>query len=894
MNFRAILFVFLSFIILMVSVLMRPAPKVGLPPADDQAQVEQTAEQAADGDGVAALADVGKPNDTDGDDATSETESDGDKTESPETELSKSDSPETDSPDTESPETKVAEKEEKPAVPKTAADLVDEGNSKDSSKSSAASLGVGPVLTNEQIEDLIESRRPAKTPQDNALLNSWCYRAQEMQGDLTSIGSLAPDSDQRYLITANSIGGTIRRIELNHRKPDGRHFYRDLEITYGYVGSLDCFDSPDGCKVGIVGVGTPAQTAGIQKGDIIEAIGDVAIVSKFDFESALAKTKPGETLQIDISREGKKSKVSATLGEKPIELIRPEPSMIDPTRKLIESFSLSLMKPANDINKLWDALGENMLHGEWDVRKTNVNGADAIEFTYKIESSDLEELEVAGPLRVVKRYILPNIEATESLDPASFDWQFEIEVFNDSDKKQQLGYSLIGPTGTPSETWWYANKIYGGGGLTGIGGARDVSASLPEKGYVFAGNADVIRNLKDNPPEPTFVISPYDTVTNSENGRWNWAGIDAQYFNVSMINTDNNSLANNINAVTDGAVIPKNSREQRLVDCTTLLFEKFDVPAGGSVKRSFQIFAGPKEKEILTEYGLDENRAFGWFWWCSKPLLWLLHVFYFLSGSITYGIPIIMLTILVRCFMIPFSRKAALNAQMMQALQPKMKEIADKYEDLQERGAAQRELFAKHNYNPLGGCLVMFIQLPVFLGLYRGLSVDIALRDQPLIPGLSWCSDLSAPDKFMYWKDWMPSYFAAEGGWLGPYLNILPLITMVLFLVQQKLFTPPAVDDQQKMMQKMMGFMMIFMGVMFFKVPSGLCLYFITSSIWGILERKLLPKPVLDTESLNLDEPVSISKAARKRMDEERAKVDEKRKRNADRKKELKKRNEGR
>ena len=92
----------------------------------------------------------------------------------------------------------------------------------------------------------------------------------------------------------------------------------------------------------------------------------------------------------------------------------------------------------------------------------------------------------------------------------------------------------------------------------------------------------------------------------------------------------------------------------------------------------------------------------------------------------------------------------------------------------------------------------------------------------------------------------------------------------------------------------MMGFMMIFMGIMFFKVPSGLCLYFITSSIWGILERKLLPKPKLDTDSLDLDAPVSISKAARKKMDDEKAKLEEKRQRNADRKKDLKRRNEGR
>ena len=80
--------------------------------------------------------------------------------------------------------------------------------------------------------------------------------------------------------------------------------------------------------------------------------------------------------------------------------------------------------------------------------------------------------------------------------------------------------------------------------------------------------------------------------------------------------------------------------------------------------------------------------------------------------------------------------------------------------------------------------------------------------------------------------------------------NLLPMFTIVLFLAQQRLFTPPAVDDQQKMMQKMMTFMMFFMGILFFKVPAALCLYFITSSLWGIIERKMLPKPKLSEAKL--------------------------------------------
>jgi YidC/Oxa1 family membrane protein insertase len=74
---------------------------------------------------------------------------------------------------------------------------------------------------------------------------------------------------------------------------------------------------------------------------------------------------------------------------------------------------------------------------------------------------------------------------------------------------------------------------------------------------------------------------------------------------------------------------------------------------------------------------------------------------------------------------------------------------------------------------------------------------------------------------------------------------VFPLITVALFLVQQKMFTPPATDEQTKMQQQMMTYMTVFMGVMFYKVPAGLCLYFITSSLWGIAERKLLPKSQL-------------------------------------------------
>ncbi len=144
---------------------------------------------------------------------------------------------------------------------------------------------------------------------------------------------------------------------------------------------------------------------------------------------------------------------------------------------------------------------------------------------------------------------------------------------------------------------------------------------------------------------------------------------------------------------------------------------------------------------------------------------------------------------------------------------------------------------------------MLFIQLPIFVGLYRSLMVDVELRDAPLIrEAVRWCSNLAAPDMLFNWSGFwnavmLPSVNSGIGLFgLGPYFNLLPIFTIVLFILQQKMFMPPPTDEQSAMQQKVMKYMMIFMGLMFYKVASGLCIYFIASSLWGLAERKLLPK----------------------------------------------------
>ena len=109
----------------------------------------------------------------------------------------------------------------------------------------------------------------------------------------------------------------------------------------------------------------------------------------------------------------------------------------------------------------------------------------------------------------------------------------------------------------------------------------------------------------------------------------------------------------------------------------------------------------------------------------------ILHVLHAIVRN--YGIAIILLTVIVRGAMFPISRKQAISSQKMQVLQPEMKAIAEKYKnDPQKRTMATQELWKKHNYNPAGGCLLVFIQIPIFMGLYRSLATDVELRQAPL------------------------------------------------------------------------------------------------------------------------------------------------------------------
>ena len=227
-------------------------------------------------------------------------------------------------------------------------------------------------------------------------------------------------------------------------------------------------------------------------------------------------------------------------------------------------------------------------------------------------------------------------------------------------------------------------------------------------------------------------------------------------------------------------------------------------------------------------------------------------VLYFLNGIVpVWGLNIIMLTVLVRlCLMAPSRRQQASVMRLqdkMARLKPEIEKLKEKHgEDFQTFNQEKTKLMLQNGVNPMatmGGCVLLFAQMPILMGLYFCLQESVFFRLQSFL----WAPNLAAPDMLIWWTEKIPyiSTPSSMGGfnYLGPYFNILPLLAVTLIFLHQKLTMPPPTDEQQEMQQKMMKIMVFGMALFFYKVAAGLCIYFICSTGWALAERKLIPKP---------------------------------------------------
>lgn len=226
---------------------------------------------------------------------------------------------------------------------------------------------------------------------------------------------------------------------------------------------------------------------------------------------------------------------------------------------------------------------------------------------------------------------------------------------------------------------------------------------------------------------------------------------------------------------------------------------------------SYSLFTGPKSFDLLKEINprltqLVDFGYGGWLDWLAYPLFRLMKWLY--SLTLNYGMAIILLTIIVRFLVMPFTVMSLRSMKRMQVYQPQIKALREKYKD--DPKTQQMEMmnfFKEHKINPIGGCLPMLLQMPVFFALYRVLYQSIELYQAPFA---LWISDLSLKDPFY----------------------VLPILMGATLFIQQKL-TPTTMDPAQA---KVMMFMPIIFSLFMLSLPSGLNLYIFVSTLFGIVQ----------------------------------------------------------
>lgn len=240
---------------------------------------------------------------------------------------------------------------------------------------------------------------------------------------------------------------------------------------------------------------------------------------------------------------------------------------------------------------------------------------------------------------------------------------------------------------------------------------------------------------------------------------------------------------------------------------------------GAVTRENFTAYIGPNDLDTLEPAGLGDIVNFGKMDLIGKFFIGGLEMLHGVFKN--YGVSIIALTLLINLFLFPLTRQSFMSMKRMQIIQPQMNKLRDQYKDNPTRlNKEMMELYKKHKVNPLGGCLPMLLQMPIFIALYVAISKFVKLIGADFL----WVQDLSSPDVVR-----LP--FALP--FLGGEIHVLPLIMLVGMMVQQRLSaanmqsSDPAMVQQQKMMAWMMP---VIFGFIFYSMPAALVLYWLTNT----------------------------------------------------------------
>jgi YidC/Oxa1 family membrane protein insertase len=326
-----------------------------------------------------------------------------------------------------------------------------------------------------------------------------------------------------------------------------------------------------------------------------------------------------------------------------------------------------------------------------------------------------------------------------------------------------------------------------------------------KKSYAFEGPTLLI--------EDKLKEVPLDEIAKNSSipGKIKWMALQSRYFMTCLVAPGAPASEARLARLPAGEVVEAKYFEP-----------EFSLGAGEGRKFEYQLYFGPKSTPALAKAGHQLERVvdFGTFDFLAKPCVWLLNFFYGLIPN--YGVAIIILTILTKIVLWPLGTKSYKSMSQMKKMQPLIQELREKYKnDRKKMNEEVMRLYRTYNINPVGGCLPMVLQIPVFFALYRMLDQAIELRHAPF---LGWINDLSAPDRLFNFDFSIPFMEPPYG------IPVLTLVMGATMFWQQKM-SPPAGDPTQA---KMMMLMPIVFTFIFINFSSGLVLYWLISNVLSI------------------------------------------------------------
>lgn len=406
---------------------------------------------------------------------------------------------------------------------------------------------------------------------------------------------------------------------------------------------------------------------------------------------------------------------------------------------------------------------------------------------------------------------------------------FSVDLVKDSvdikNKAKEISFSWTSPKGVVVEkTYLFSPETYVISLNVTIKNGSDQTIKdnltfsllekVPEKvsRYGFEGPSALINNKLEQ--IKTKKIKKQDVYP----GKLTWIAVQDRYF-ISAIMPDEAVEANMHLSINDDKIL-KNTYIQP---------EQVIQPDEQHVFK-YKLFFGPKSMTVLksVDYNLIKAVHFGMFDILAKPCVWIMNYIYDFIPN--YGVAIIILTILSKILLWPLGNKSYKSMAAMKKIQPLMAEIKEKYKDDKKKmNEEMMGLYKTYKVNPLGGCLPMVVQIPVFFALYRMLYEAIELRHAPFF---GWITDLSAPDRLFRFDFSVPFMQPPYG------IPVLTIIMGVTMFIQQKM-SPPAGDPTQA---KMMMMMPIVFTVIFINFSSGLVLYWLVNNIISVAQQYYITK----------------------------------------------------